>query len=110
MATGGFKQRREAEEAVASGNVDAVGLARALVLDPDIATTWQNGGPDPRFPRFDASPPSGVTAWFTMQLARIADGRGLDPDLDVIAALEAYEARDAAREGVWNARLSRRNA
>lgn len=110
MATGGFKTRREAEEAVASGSVDAVGLARALMLDPDLATTWQNGGPDPHFPRFEQSPPGGVTAWFTMQIARIAEGKEPDFGMDAVAALAAYEARDAAREGVWNARFSRRNA
>lgn len=105
MATGGFKHGHEAEAAIASGCVDAVGLARAMVLDPDLPSTWRNGGPDPRFPRFRSAPPGGVTAWFTMQLARIAEAGGPDPDLDVTAALEAYEKRDATRTAAWNARF-----
>jgi 2,4-dienoyl-CoA reductase-like NADH-dependent reductase (Old Yellow Enzyme family) len=34
--TGGFKTRAQAEDAVASGAVDIVGLARALVLEPEL--------------------------------------------------------------------------
>jgi len=59
MVTGGFKRRAEAVEAVTSGAADMVGLARALVLDPDLPTRWRTAaGGDPAFPRF-AAPPRG---------------------------------------------------
>ena len=44
MATGGFKRREQAVDAVASGGVDMVGLARAMVLDPRLAEVWLNEG------------------------------------------------------------------
>jgi 2,4-dienoyl-CoA reductase-like NADH-dependent reductase (Old Yellow Enzyme family) len=37
MLTGGFKTRAQAEDALTSGAVDIVGLARALVLEPSLA-------------------------------------------------------------------------
>ena len=61
MATGGFKTRAQAVDAVASGAVDMVGIARALVLDPQLATGWlTEAGRDPVFSRFEAAPPGGT--------------------------------------------------
>ena len=63
MLTGGVKTRRVAEALISDGIVDLVGLARPMVLDPDLANHWINGrGPDPSFPRFTFSPPGAVTA------------------------------------------------
>lgn len=53
MLTGGFKTRAQAEDAVASGAVDIVGLARALVLEPSLPDLWKaERKPEPFFPRF----------------------------------------------------------
>ena len=66
MLTGGFKSRDQAVDAVASGAVDMVGLARAMALNPRIADTWlSEGGGDPGFPRFELVVPGGITAWYT---------------------------------------------
>ena len=43
MLTGGFKTRAQAEDAVARGAVDIVGLARALVLEPSLPDLWKAG-------------------------------------------------------------------
>jgi hypothetical protein len=103
MLTGGFKTRGEAADAVASGATDLVGLARTMVLDPDLPAKWcQPGGGDPDFPRFDSPPPGGITAWFTMRLTAIANGTEEDFDPTLNAAIEAYESRDAGRIGTWN--------
>ncbi|MGI9602093.1 MAG: oxidoreductase [Acidimicrobiales bacterium] len=102
MMTGGFKTRGEAGAAVESGAVDAVGLARALVLDPDLPTKWlQPEGGDPEFPTFPSPPPGGVTAWYTMRLTALANHNeaGFDPELDT--AIADYESRDAERVGAW---------
>lgn len=40
MLTGGFKTQAQAEEVVRSGTVDVVGLARALVLEPNRPNLW----------------------------------------------------------------------
>ena len=112
MATGGFKGRAEAAAALANGCVDVVGLARALALEPGLPARWldgegrgaEAGRADPAFPRFDASPPGGVTAWYTMRLTALADGREGATSDDLEAAAAAYERRDAARREPWKAR------
>lgn len=60
MLTGGFKKRDHAENAIAGGVVDMVGVARAMALNPQLANTWlsEEGG-DPEFPRFESAPPGG---------------------------------------------------
>jgi 2,4-dienoyl-CoA reductase-like NADH-dependent reductase (Old Yellow Enzyme family) len=106
MATGGFKRRDEVEVAISKGAVDLVGLARALVLNPALASTWNDGGPDPTFPRFAATPPGGVTAWFTMRLTDIGEDRENAEVSDALEALKRYEARDSARVQFWNETFS----
>lgn len=105
MATGGFKQRAQAEAAIASGDADAVGLARALVLDPSLPRHWQDGGPDPAFPKFTAPLPGGVTAWYTMRLTDLGVDREDLCQRDLETALRDYEARDAERVGPWKERF-----
>jgi tRNA-dihydrouridine synthase len=106
MATGGFKQLDEVEVEISKGAVDLVGSARALVLDPALASTWNHGGPGPTFPRFSTTPPGGVTAWFTMRLTDIGEDRENVEVPDVLEALKRYEARDNARFQYWNEMFS----
>lgn len=102
MVTGGFKTFDQAEAAVSEGKADVVGLARALVVDPDLPAKWREGREKrPPFPRFDAPPEGGVTAWYTMQITQIAtSGRPLRAD-EMHDAISAYEARDRQRYTVW---------
>jgi 2,4-dienoyl-CoA reductase-like NADH-dependent reductase (Old Yellow Enzyme family) len=103
MLTGGIKTRGEASAAVGSGAVDVVGLARALALDPDLPARWlRPEGGDPEFPRFRSPPPGGVTAWYTMRLAALADHREAVFRSGPEDALADYESRDAARVAAWN--------
>lgn len=106
MATGGFKRHEEAEAAVRSGDVDAVGLARGFVLDPCLPATWKAGKSSPAFPRFDTLSPGGMTAWFTMRMTDLgADREGIvDRDLD--EAVAEYEKRDEQRVAIWKKRSS----
>ena len=71
-------------------------------MDPDVAARWQHpDGGDPRFPTFESPPAGGITAWFTMRLAALADGDedAFDPTLH--EAIAMYESRDADRIGTW---------
>ncbi|MEL7280736.1 MAG: NADH:flavin oxidoreductase/NADH oxidase family protein [Pseudomonadota bacterium] len=104
MVTGGFKTYEQAEAAVANGSAHVVGLGRALILDPDLPDAWTAGhAKSPQFPRFADPPEGGVTAWFTMQMSRLAqDETALRAD-DMDEAITAYAARDDARRGVWKA-------
>lgn len=102
MVTGGFKTRQQAETAIEDGTADMIGLARALIVDPDLPGAWETGrGSDPAFPRFNAPPEGGVTAWYTMQITRIATGQSaLSPD-DLPSIIKAYEDRDQQRRALW---------
>ena len=106
MLTGGFKTYQQAVTALASG-VDVIGLARALVLDPSLPNAWLSGRTiAPDFPRFDAPPEGGVTAWYTMRLTELAEGRNLSGPEDLQEAILAYEERDAKRTSLWNAHFA----
>ncbi|WP_037254725.1 oxidoreductase [Roseobacter sp. SK209-2-6] len=106
MATGGFKRQEEAEAAVHSGTVDAVGLARGFVLDPSLPATWQTDKSAPLFPRFATLPPGGMTAWFTMRMTDLGEEREGQVDREIGEALAEYEIRDAQRVGIWRRRSS----
>ena len=107
MVTGGFKRREQAIDAVTSGNVDMVGLARAMALDPNLPKLWltEDGG-DPVFPRFESSPPGGITAWYTMRLTALAEDREDTFSLDLPSAIRIYEERDAQRCIQWRQKFS----
>jgi 2,4-dienoyl-CoA reductase-like NADH-dependent reductase (Old Yellow Enzyme family) len=103
MLTGGFKTRAQAEDAVRSGVVDVVGLARALVLEPSLPNLWMgNQMPEPSFPRFSDAPEGGITAWYTMRLTDIAADKETDEVGDLTRAIREYEVRDAKRTEIWS--------
>lgn len=108
MVTGGFKKREQAANAVASGVVDMVGLARAMVLNPRLADIWltEEGG-DPEFPVFDAPPSGGITAWYSMRLAALGEDAENTFSMDLETALRTFEERDAQRCISWQERFSR---
>ena len=102
MLTGGFKTKAQAIDSIACGTIDAVGLARALVLEPALAKAWlEDGDMDPTFPKFASTIPGGVTAWYTMRLTALADDSEHDFDDDLHAAKRAYERRDDERNRLW---------
>lgn len=102
MLTGGFKTHAQAEEAIASGTIDIVGLARAIVLEPNLPNLWKKKQlPSPVFPRFANAPEGGVTAWYTMRITEIAAHKDL-PEFDGLeAAIKAYALRDRHRTEIW---------
>lgn len=102
MVTGGFKTRQQVVEAISGRGVDLAGIARALVLDPDLPRSWRSDvAIDPQFPRFSSPPEGGITAWYTMRLTQISEDRETAevPDLDV--AVADYDQRDAKRTISW---------
>lgn len=102
MLTGGFKTRAQAADAVASGTVDVVGLARALVLEPLLPDLWKaDQKPEPVFPRFPDAPEGGITAWYTMRLTEIGADRETPVFGDLMQAMRDYEARNKSRAEVW---------
>ena len=107
MLTGGFKKREQAVDAVASGAVDMVGLARAMVLNRRLADVWLSEGEcDPDFPRFESVIPGGITAWYTMRLTALGEDRENAFNLDLPSAIRMYEERDAQRCIKWREKFS----
>ena len=107
MLTGGFETREQAARVLADGSADAIGLARAMVLNPSLANEWlSDAGGDPEFPTFDAPPRGGVTAWYSMRLTALAEDREEQFGLSPADALETYETRDAERCATWRERFS----
>ena len=103
MLTGGVKTLQQAAEILSSGAADIVGLARAMVLYPDLANRWRRGTESqPEFPRFSSTPEGGVTAWHTMKLTDIVERQEQTATPDIETALEIYLKRDAERAIVWN--------
>ena len=102
MLTGGFKTRMQAEDAIESGAVDVVGLARALTLEPSLPNLWMSEQmPEPQFPRFSDAPEGGITAWYTMRLTEIGFDEETPEVGDLGQAIMAYEARDRTRTKIW---------
>ena len=103
MLTGGFKTRAQADDAVASGTVDLVGLARALVLEPSLPELWKaDQKPEPLFPRFADAPEGGITAWYTMRLTEIGADRETPVFGDLGQAIRDYQARNMSRAKIWS--------
>ncbi|MEQ8394883.1 oxidoreductase [Thalassobaculum sp.] len=108
MAAGGFKTRTQALNALEQGAVDVIGVARAAVLDPELGRNWLRGtGPDLAFPRFPRPVPAGgITAWYTLRIAAIAEGRDAAFDATPAEALALMRDRDAERAPRWRARFA----
>ena len=107
MLTGGFKRRDQAIDAIACGAVDVVGLARCMALNPNLADTWlsEEGG-NPEFPKFESTPPGGITAWYTMRLTALGEDREKSFNMDLHTAIRKYEERDIQRCIKWQDRFA----
>lgn len=102
MVTGGFKTLQQAENAIAEGKADLIGLVRALIVDADLPKKWIIGQEDdPDLPRFSNPPEGGVTAWYTMQITRIANGENSLPADNLQDVIKTYEGRDQLRHADW---------
>jgi len=107
MVTGGFKKREQAVDAVASAAADMVGIARGMVLNPRLAEVWlSDDGGNPDFPKFESTPPGGITAWYTMRLTALGEDQENAFTLDLPSALRIYDERDAKRCLKWQKKFS----
>ncbi|MEH6451600.1 MAG: NADH:flavin oxidoreductase/NADH oxidase family protein [Psychromonas sp.] len=106
VVTGGFKTREQVQNTLEHDAIDMVGLARALVLNPELVNDWiTKSNADPDFPRFKKPPQGGVTAWYTMLLTAISNGSESDFKLDLLSAIRCYEERDQARCEKWKSQF-----
>lgn len=92
LLTGGFRTRPAMEEALRSGAIDVVGLARPLCVEPDLPRRLLSGTADAALPvtlhTGLSSLDSMLTgAWYQVQLGRL--GRGQPADVGVWRATAA---------------------
>ena len=84
-----------------------VGIARAFVLNPNLANNWLNQvNNDPKFPIFKTPPKGGITVWYTMLINAIGNDTENSFDLSLPLALKAYEQRDKQRCIKWLAKFT----
>lgn len=87
MLTGGIRSRAVMDEALASGAVDVIGMARPFCVQPDLARALLSRGEprvtSPSIPKLGIRALEGLgeTAWCDEQMGRIA--RGDAPDLEL---------------------------
>jgi 2,4-dienoyl-CoA reductase-like NADH-dependent reductase (Old Yellow Enzyme family) len=86
MVTGGFRTPAAMEEALASGALDVVGLARPLAMDPDFPRRALAGDAAPvklARDKIGVRLLDGILSAqaYVEQMHRIADGKDTDPDL-----------------------------
>jgi 2,4-dienoyl-CoA reductase-like NADH-dependent reductase (Old Yellow Enzyme family) len=110
MLTGGFRTAAAMEEAVASGTVDLVGLARPLAVDPSFPRRLLEGTSEGiHLPHHTIGLQSldalAEVAWYTRQLSRMSRGGDADRRLGARTALVAYLAT-TARQALMRSRLS----
>ena len=106
MVTGGFKTLDQAVSAISSGGADLIGIARALVLDPNLPNSWLADQPgNLAFPQFPSPPEGGITAWYTMRLTHLGQDSETDEIPDLETAVKIYNDRDKNRVATWNDRF-----
>jgi 2,4-dienoyl-CoA reductase-like NADH-dependent reductase (Old Yellow Enzyme family) len=87
MVTGGFRSSHGMNEALRSGAIDFIGIARALAIEPDVPSRLLSG----QEPRHQVRPiKTGIkmvdnmalmeVAWYTRQLRRLSNGQDTRPD------------------------------
>lgn len=113
MVTGGFRSRAGMEDAIASGACDLCGLARPLVIDPDLPNRFMRGevdsvpstekrlrigpgvfGPHSKIDLMKALNGFGVMAVFYENIYRLADGRAAKSDMAVLPAFLRYQMQE----------------
>ncbi|MEE9251128.1 MAG: NADH:flavin oxidoreductase, partial [Alphaproteobacteria bacterium] len=97
MVTGGFRSRRAMDDALASGDLDVIGIARPMCVETDLPARLLDGRAE-EGGRYEAGiePARAGLAWFCLQLLRIGDGEEPDTEMDGASAIALYKASEAA--------------
>jgi 2,4-dienoyl-CoA reductase-like NADH-dependent reductase (Old Yellow Enzyme family) len=114
VLTGGFRTYEGMADAISCGDVDMVGLARLLAVEPDAANKLLEGK-DPEYliqkikTGFGPIDRMSVmeTVWYREQLERIGEGKGPKPDLSAFWVFLKYVFRFVfKRRGVFRERAN----
>jgi 2,4-dienoyl-CoA reductase-like NADH-dependent reductase (Old Yellow Enzyme family) len=99
VVTGGFRTAASMIIALERGDLDAVGLGRPMIVDPDLPKRLLSGEIEGASATEPSTSMSDVLAWSNIQLERMANG--LEPDLslrlrDASSLFAAIESRNLA--------------
>ncbi len=102
MLTGGMRTRAVMEQAIDSGAVDVVGIARPICFTPDLPKKLLAGGEgaeklDRPRASVDVLEAAAETGFYVAQIARIADGRPPTREMSTNAAALSYVSSDFSR-------------
>ncbi len=91
MVTGGFRSRRVMEEALKSGALDVIGVARPLALDPSLPRRWVSGEVDryegePGRLRYRKLAAIAELGYYVRQIHRLADGQNPRPRMRLLSS------------------------
>jgi len=111
MVTGGFRSRELMQEALANNELDMIGIARPLCIDPNVPNKLINGEMDiaqnqhPKLWSGTIGPASknkifrmvnifGDVAWYYHQILKLANNKPLNPNLGLLRGFFSHFARE----------------
>ncbi|MDH3375178.1 MAG: NADH:flavin oxidoreductase/NADH oxidase family protein [Gammaproteobacteria bacterium] len=116
MVTGGFRSARGMNEALSGGDVDMIGLARPLCVDPNFPARILSGelqqapdvekglrigpgilGPNSAIAAIKAMNGFARVGWYYEQLYRLADGLEPDMSMSALRALMSYDKSEKVK-------------
>jgi hypothetical protein len=116
MVTGGFRSAQGMNEALAGGDVDMIGLARPLCIDPDFPAKILSGqlaeapaveqnlrigpgilGPNSPIALLKTINAFARVGWYYEQIYRLADGLQPDVSMSALRALMAYDKTEKTK-------------
>jgi len=116
MVTGGMRARAVMDRALASGAADVIGIARPLCVDPDAPARLLSGaaseidghearlqlgggyfGPHSKNAMVKALNGFAAMAFYYRNIERLADGLPAQPDMALLPAFIAHQAKERAR-------------
>lgn len=95
MVTGGFRTVAVMEEALARGELDAVGIGRPMLVDPELPKRILSGEVKVAPTAEAAIDLFHLLPWFNAQFERLADNLDPDPALTGAAAAEMFKVSEA---------------
>ncbi|MFO0120369.1 MAG: NADH:flavin oxidoreductase/NADH oxidase family protein [Burkholderiales bacterium] len=97
MVTGGFRTLVAMNDALASGELDVIGLGRPMCVDVDLPAQLL-GGQTTEAVSYERTidPPKAGLAWFCLQIMRIGQGEEPDRSLSGVQAMQDYDTSETA--------------
>jgi 2,4-dienoyl-CoA reductase-like NADH-dependent reductase (Old Yellow Enzyme family) len=97
MVTGGFRTLAGMNDALASGELDVIGLGRPLCVDTDLPAQLLSGATQEAVSyERQIDPPRAGLAWFCLQILKIGRGEAPDRQLSGAQAMADYDRLETA--------------